>query len=735
MVLSVSSADGRFSLAGESSYSLNFGNLFQGRRSTIAGAARIEFQVNITGELGQAVNLQLSDTESRYDVVLSDDAVLPDKPLTVTVNVMDRAIGSPGIDNFGNEATFSLYFPGLETSYTFNVTWYNYWVITQINPPALAAGESAKFQKWLVSATTETGVIPAGERIEMEVLVDDVEQIPTALRILDSLGNYDRAAEDLAEIKGRRGVILAFDAANGELLPGAVASTIVCLRKSPGSQGTFSYLHFGEHSDKGVYAGNSDYLQIGSTGGKLDFSVFPDLVNAVSSDTDITVTWKIQKSIPAGSWDDDVSVRVGIPSNSGILEWKTLVLSKDVVEIDIVTKQYARNIFGQGDRTFTPSGDLVFNQDVVNFAALTPLVVSEIAEEIIIPNPEENPLLGTDSSVVVTSIQGSSISGDIQEDAAFFFGYDDTTSFYQGGGTVTITPVLVRYDTELTKVKTVQLFNPANVPNQVLYVKDKVDVNVPDNYQFYLFVRYSGIPGIPNTIEYHLRAATAYPKTPTLAMFGGDMKNIKILEYDNAFPILSETNIGLTVKYMPMTGKYLVSGTTTRGTNGQEPVGGLSEGTPKPATNIYFGNVLITPAGAIVLIYETSGVTYYDSELTPSGMESPTVDLRFVTTGQYESSITTELRATVLNGVAPQNIVIHAVITKRLNDGSREEFLISLRKGDNMSSVTMTAYKGPVTRKMAGFFDTAVLPGGYVQGKSPAFVLVPFSDLEFMPLE
>ena len=702
-------------------YNLNFGQLFQGRRVNKVTSVEI-LQLVSTDLTGEAFVLQIPDEERRFTVYSDSNYVIKDKACPIIVSVVDYKIGSPDKTKFNQDPNFAIYFPGKDLTINVNVTWNNYWVIALIELPVeYKESASAFYEKWKVASTIESGTIPLGEKISMEILIDDPSQLPTPIRKLFDNGDYDQLSEDAAIIKGRRGVLVTFDASLGSQGPGSIAQADVYIHKAAFTETKTAQMNFGEHSDKGVYSPYSESLQVGSSGGKLDFTIYPDGPSVINTETSSMVTWKILKQIPDGCWDSDVSIRVGIPNNTGELEWKIIVMEKGSFLQDVVTNQYQKNAFVDGVRFITPTVDTSFNELWITVKALTNYVVETLPEGTGVV-PASTP------DVFVTGIRSSVINGSLAANAAIFYNWDKTNDYFVKGGLITVDQLLVRRELETDKILGIQ-FYPTTMIVTAFRVADKINYNIPYKYDLYLHVKSM------NGSEGQDPAEGYSPFDYYLAVGGISMfptREVSFNIVNDAIPVLTipnvtttiPTRLGVSIIYNHLINKYYADGISTSTANGEVIVGNLY-GVLLPKEQLYIRDLQLTPLGSIIYADGILGEVFTMDEFSKSGLDKPIVDLKIATVSMDKSTYVVSYQANLRNGVASQDMTVWVTVVNEYNHSIIPVTSISILKGEASGEITAHLATSPVSYRISmEFAVTGNENEGFIYGDSPADVVV-----------
>lgn len=729
MGIQIDTSVDRVVLAATNIYNLDFGRIFQGRKVNRISEATETLLLNTTDLLGQAFVINVPDDERRFTVFADKNYVIKGSPTKITVSVSDHKIGGPNKTKFNQDPRFTLYFPGTGLTLTVNLNWYNYWVTATILAPQEVVEEAtALYQKWRIRVRLDVDIIPKGEVVYAEVLMDDPEQLPTPMRKLDSAGDYDQVLEAATEIEGRRGVMVKFDATQAALGPGTICTQDVFIHKKAFTTGDLVYMHFGEHSDRGIYTSTSDYLQVGATGGKLDFTVYPDLGTQVVSEYTTKVTWKILKEVPSGSYDDTVSVRVGIPDNSGTIQWRVVILPKGVSVKEIVTLQYVRDEYSKGARTITPVPDSTFNEQVVNFKTLTSYSVVALPQGTV-----PGTLLGY--NVHVTGITGSVVNRPLKPSACIKYDWDSSHDYYTKGGKITVEQLFVRRTMEGTILGCDAYLKDMTV--KTFTVTDKLKLESQYLYDMYLHV--SSVNGPNNEdpaqgyapFDYYLRVGMVIFYTPSEYTFVSVTDPTPLQQVPNATTVFP-TTYGLSVVYNHVTRKFYVNGVSLAGTNSNQVIGNIAE-VPLPTATLSINNVQLNSKGQIIYVYGVSGESFSMALMEHDSSIQPVVDL--ILEGDHTdpaiSAVT--LKAIMPDDTAQQDMVIPVKVLNNFTHTLIQVTSIPIVKGMTEGSVVVNVDRQYETFRITMEFDPANAEDTFTCGDSPVDILIPKFPDGFVP--
>ena len=725
----------RVTLTSPGIFRTDFGQLFQGRRETrsVESTEVIELSYTwdgLTSTKGEAFDVWLPGGERRFTVYPESNYVSNGAPVNINVSVVNYKLGEPDRTNFNQLPYFEIRFPGKSVDNVIRVDlhWVNYWVTATILAPEeyTAASvppqewrETATYQKWKISVRTDTGIIPKGEKLSVEVLLDDPTQLPTPIRRLTGTGDYNQIQilGDGTDIKGRRGVMVTFDATTNNLIPGAVASSDVYIRKKSFADIVLlnrqAYMHFGEHSDKGIYTNTSEYLQVGNNGGKLNFTIYPDMDTDVITDVSATVTWKVMKSIPSGSWDSTVSLLIWVPDNSGTLHGTVVIMEKGQMIREVITKQYERSIFAAGPKTIIPVGDPTFNEAHVNFLPATPYVLASL--------PAGVPVVPLDSKdVYITSSVGEVVNGILISTAAINYDWNASNAYYVQGGKITVDQLVIRRDSITNQIMGIETY-PRDMTVKIFTINNKLNHNLPYYYDLYLHVKSLDVPVGYTPFDYYVQAGSA-------RMFSTSRLFTFKINYEVpvfTIPAVTTTIVnqsGIDLIYNHLTNKYFADGGRGLSTGLKTNIGNIY-GIPLPVHIIYLRNLSINTQGQIFYV-EVPDV-FNMEEILPDGIVKPIVDLKILGGAADLVGKFITFKASIQVGVAPQDLVVYVSVVDDFTHAQLGVTSISIAKGVSFGTVVSKLDLRNVSYRVIVEFSPDNIDDSFVYGNSPTDFIIP----------
>jgi len=646
-------------------FQISVGNLFQGRRDSENSATPTAKKVlTVTSDQitqKEVIELILPSTENRFSVAYENSSIpyfnIDTTPPTgvIAINLIltvhDLKIGSPDLID-GKLPYFFIKLRESEKTYTVYVTWTNYWVIARILPPEAMILNHNTHEKWKFGASILSGTIPAGEEVIMEILIDDPDQMPTTLKTLNvATGDLVEGATKI----GKRGVLVKFDATAGALTTGALSSkTEAWISKSSVASNKVLAVNFGEHSEKGVYSEDSEYLTVGSVGVPLKFYVDPRVT--LTTKKYVYVDWYVKKAaIPLQCWDTTVSVKIDIPIEnsagtiSKITPFVKVISDGDTEELLIKAKYKRtgtdRNVQGLIDTTFNTEN---ISQDHTTTVAVKMFTDAAYPESGVINSaPYED--VGI-PSFEVTINDAPSIDRVLSASSALKLVYSRDSEYTVALGQFFVKFVRVTFSPVgyILKVDTVYSGSPIGfnaTPVELSFkFKDYITLGSGKTYQFYIGFESAAIasplspPTGYNAFTAYYKCAEVIAKTSGFVTLTNIFDNIPLLALPTENTILSYiTTAGITITFDSITGKYFANGVKTS-TNGKKTgrlanlastiIGNVTGTLPVPASNIstHTGELSIKTSGNVVLT--GSRVTNYKNVRiygTPAAIEG-TVD-------------------------------------------------------------------------------------------------------------
>lgn len=347
-------------------YVLDFGKIFQGRKNTCTQVASEVLELLKVAAPDEAFTIEVLEGEHLFSVDCDHTVVGPAKAAQLKVAVGDRSIGH----EYGTPK-FKVIFRESETEIFFTVKWNNYLLVADIQAPVKDPTYKDNYwERWTVMAQLqvfEGNVVPVGEKLNMEILIDDDKQFPTPVRIIGNDGSYT-VEDETVEVIGRRGVMVTFDEHSTNS-----SKAEFYVKKEDTGAGVTTGLAFGEHSDKGIYSIHSDYLKVLTVGGPLNFTMVADVANVEKSANKVAVPWRLLKEVPAGLNEIPVNVLCAIPKDEGGYDYVAVYADQEGGQLKYAAvATYTRPAEGSPDRNITAQVVQEFNPRAVK-AIVDPL--------------------------------------------------------------------------------------------------------------------------------------------------------------------------------------------------------------------------------------------------------------------------------------------------------------------------------------------------------------------------